>query len=140
MTRRNEKAEIKAQVIAALTNKGISSSDIISLMSIARGMHKWDELECGDADGNCIERDEVTGIPYMTSEPYNHQGPRLRRKIPDTEKRLNEKLTKIMKRYPGLVAYHQGDCRGWPLYIVSDADRRGAPIDSVYNNGTGIPG
>lgn len=139
MTRRNEKAELKSQVISSLAKIGVRSSDCVKLMSIARGLHKWDELECGDEHGNCIERDEATGIPYMTSEPYDHRGPRLRRKIPDTEKRLNVNLARVMERYPQLIAYHQGDCRGWPLYICERANTP-EPIDSFYNRGVGIPG
>ncbi len=140
MTRRNEKSTLLAQVIASLTSLGIKASDITALRGIAKQMHKWDELECGDEHGNCIERDEATGIPYMTSEPYDHKGPRLRRQIPDTEAKTANRLRAVMSKYPDLVAYHQGDCRGWPLYIVSTADLNGASIDSVYNRGAGVPG
>jgi hypothetical protein len=141
VTRRNEKAELLSQVIGSLANLGIRSADITALRGIAKQMHKWDELECGDANGNCIERDEATGIPYMTSEPHNFQGPRLRQQIPDTEAKTENRLRAVMAKYPDLVAYHQGDCRGWPLYIMRRTDlAAGERIDSVYNRGAGIPG
>ena len=135
------KTELTAQVISSLAALGIKSSDIVTLRGIAKQMHKWDELECGDAYGRCIERDEATGIPYMTSEPYNHTGPRLRQQIPDTERKTANRLAAVMAKYPELIAYHQGDCRGWPLYILRKSDvPAGSSIDSVYNRGVGVSG
>jgi hypothetical protein len=137
----SEKARLRAQVTVSLANLGIVTSDIVTLGAIARGLHRWDELECGDEHGNCIERDEETGVPFMTSEPWDHSGPRLRRQIPDKERQLKERLRRVMERYPALVAYHQGDCRGWPLYILRRDDLRlGERVDAVYNRGAGVPG
>lgn len=135
------KTELRESVSRGLSQLGISSADIATLRSIAKVLHWWDELECGDEHGNCIERDEATNVPYMTSEPPGNRGPRLRRRIHDREAQALAKLEAIMVRYPSLVSYHQGDCRGWPLYIMRESDiPEGRRIDEVYSQGAGVPG
>ena len=49
------------------------------------------------------------------------------------------RLAKIMKRYPTLTAYHQGDPRGASLYILRPGDiPEGADPDSHYNRGVAV--
>ena len=133
MTRRNEKAESRARLFTNLARYGINGADVEKLCRIERALHHWAELECGTDEG-CIERDEETGIPYMTREPYNNIGPRTRHKIQDIEARRLAELAKIMAKYPTLLAYHQGDPRGCALYIVDRAALGDRDVHSCYTS------
>jgi hypothetical protein len=94
-------------------------------------LHGWAEQECGDANGNAIERDEITDKPYMTSD-FGTQwmsGRRTRRPIPDREKGALRRVQAVCTRL-GLYFHHQTDPRGCALYISSE------PLtDSAYTNG-----
>jgi hypothetical protein len=137
---RNARIRLKFEIIQSLTGLGVTDSDIIILQNIAKGLHAWDEAQCGDEFGNCVEIDD-DNVCWLTSEPFDHKGPRSRRRIPNTGVRLANRLGNVMKRYPLLVSYHQSDCRGWPLYILRLSDiPAGSSINSVYNRGAGIPG
>lgn len=42
----------------------------------------------------------------------------------------------------GVIAYRQGDPRGWPLYIIFPGDipkREGMAAHNCYSNGVGVP-
>jgi hypothetical protein len=120
-----------------LMNVGFSYLDATELRRISMTLHRWHEKECGDEYGNAIERDEVTGKPYLTWQAMR-TGIRQRYAIPDKERGALERLAKIMLRYPQFVSYIQGDPRGASLYIVDKSMLGTADIDSVYNRGIAV--
>jgi myo-inositol-hexaphosphate 3-phosphohydrolase len=128
----NHRYEIYHQLRAL----GITQADAEELRRIAMILHRWSELECGDEYGNAVERDEVTGKPFMTYE--RGQGPRGQYPIPDREKGALKRLAAIMLKYPTLVEYVQGDPRGAPLYICTEEQIGYADIESVYNRGVAV--
>lgn len=64
----------KETIIRRLMNIGVERQDAFELRRIAMTLHRWSELECGDANGNCVERDDATGKPFMTYD--RGSGPR----------------------------------------------------------------
>ena len=117
---------------------GIEHDDAYALRRIAMTLHRWSELECGNADGGAIERDETTGKPYWTFDAGNN-GKRGRYAIPDREKGAIKRLNKIMAKYSNLAPYIQGDCRGAPLYILRESDvPAGENPDSYYSRGVAV--
>ena len=125
------------EVLHRLDKLGIDYESACRLRRIAMTLHSWFERECGDANGNCIERDETTGIPYLTYEAGN--GPRKRYRISDRETGAKKRLAGVMKGYPDLIPYIQGDCRGASLYILRKSDiGPGESIDSIYTRGTAV--
>jgi hypothetical protein len=58
--------------------------------------------------------------------------------VPDRERGALKRLAAIMKGYPDLVPYVQGDPRGAPLYICSKAYIGNQPIESMYNGGVAV--
>ena len=131
-------AKERYEVIQRLNRLGIDYETANRLRRIALTLHSWFERECGDANGNCIERDEATGKPFNTYEAG--AGPRKRYAIPDREAGAKKRLTAIMAGYKRrLVAYIQGDCRGASLYILRKSDvKPGESIDSVYTRGVAV--
>lgn len=124
------------EVIQNLVRIGVDVHDAVDLRRIAMTLHRWSELECGDANGNAVERDDATGKPFMTYDRGN--GPRGRYPVADREKGALKRLNAIMLRYPKLVEYVQGDPRGAPLYICTKEQIGTADIDSVYNRGVAV--
>lgn len=129
------------EMLFRLRQAGISQDDALALRRIAMTLHRWFELECGDANGNAIERDETTDVPYLTYE-WGSQwcaGKRGRIRIADRENGAKKRLAKIIAKYPGFQAYVQGDPRGAPLYILRQGDvPEGASVDSCYNRGIAV--
>jgi hypothetical protein len=125
-------------VLDRLQKMGFSREEANQLRRIALTLRRWFERKCGDANGNCIERDEATGKPFRTFE--NGPGPRGRCAVADQETGARKRLVAIMARYKRrLVAYIQGDCRGASLYILRRHDLKpGESIDSVYNRGVAV--
>lgn len=144
---------------------GISQEDAEALRRISMTLRRWFELECGTGEGQVsisIERDgdEPDSRPYKRIQ-YPVAGGYVDRKYPvaDRETGARKRLTKIMERYPTLIAYVQGDPRGCSLYIltaeqihcsancgcVNNAEVENAPcehdlkmIDSIYTRGIAI--
>ena len=49
------------------------------------------------------------------------------------------RLAKLLADHPGLVAYHQTDCRGCNLYLLhADQVAAGESVESVYNRGVAV--
>ena len=120
------------EMLNRLQGYGISFDDSLALRRIAMTFHSWDELECGN-DRGCIERDEATNKVYWLNAMTSKRFP-----IADRESGAIKRLEKIMKNYPELIAYHQGDCRGASLYIVKKSDLGEYTIDSVYSRGVAV--
>ena len=112
---------------------GITDADADALRRIEMTLQRWAERECGDGSG-CIERDEKTGKPFWRSAMSGRATA-----IADREKGALRRLGLIMARYPELVAYHQGDCRGCMLYVLRKSDvKPGEDISAVYTRGWGV--
>lgn len=127
---------MKYDCIESLMKAGIAHVDAVQLRRISMQLHRWHELECGTNEG-CIERDDDTNIPYLTFE--NGRGPRGRRQIPDRETAALNRLKKVLKKYPHIKYYVQGDPRGCALYILRPGDiPEGEQIDACYNRGIAV--
>ena len=87
----------------------VFARDAGQLQSIARQLHRFDELAC--------------------SEEW--VGNDTRRKEELRSLRLANKAILIAQRY-GLRVYLQGDPRGWPLYLFDPATLDGHDIEQVY--------
>lgn len=130
-------AKERGSVMAGLTRLGIDYNDAEALRRIAMTLNRWFEMECG-TDNGCIERDETTGKPYWLN-PGTVMGKSRRDPIPDREAGAKERLAKVMSKYPALVPYIQGDCRGASIYILRKDDiRDGENLDSIYNRGVAV--
>ena len=127
-------------VLERLGKLGLGYDDAQALRRISMTLSRWGELECGDGNDYCswsIERDEVTGKPYMVT--YPHDGKSRRRLVADREKGALKRLQAIVAQYPGFIAYHQTDPRGCAVYLVRKSDvPEGADIASVYNRGIAV--
>ena len=100
---------------------------------IAMTLHRWHEKECG-VEGGCIERDEKTDKPYWLNSDTMRRTP-----IPDLETGALKRLAKLMKEYPTLTAYVQGDPRGASLYILRPGDvPKGADVSAYYSRGIAV--
>jgi hypothetical protein len=107
--------------------------DAHAVRRIAMTLHRWSEMECG-TDNGAIERNEETNKPYWLNSYSMTRTP-----IADREAGALKRLDKIMKRYPTLSAYVQGDPRGAPLYILRAGDvPAGEHVESYYNRGIAV--
>ena len=119
--------------ISNLISTGIEYDDAVSLRRIAMTLHRWHEMECG-TDNGCVERDEETNKTYWLNSMSGKRYP-----IPDRETGAQKRLAKIMKRYPALSAYIQGDPRGASLYILRPGDvPEGKEADAYYHRGIAV--
>ena len=116
--------------IAPLIRAGIAHNDARALRRIAMTLHRWHELECGDASG-CIDRDEKTSKAYWCSAYSMRRSP-----IADRETGALKRLARIMKTYPVLSFYVQSDPRGAALYILRPSDVPASQsADAYYTRG-----
>jgi hypothetical protein len=138
------------ECIARLTAAGIDSDDAHALRRISMTLHRWHEMECGDDNGHAswtITRGhkkngdfthDDNGKPYIETHPHSG-GKTTYYPTADREAGAKRRLNAIMKRYPTLQAYIQGDPRGAALYIIRPGDvREGADVDSCYSNGIAV--
>ena len=103
-------ANVRARNAAELGAKGIVPGDALRLQAISRSLHRLAEASCN----------------YGLTERQDKR-----------EDRLVEEATAIAHRY-GLLAYHQGDPRGWNLYMVHPDQLGGYEIGAVYNRGIAV--
>ena len=145
----------KFELYSRLQALGFTYEEAVSLRRIEMTLQRWGERECGDESGRCIERDEKTNRPYMTYDK-GRNGERGRYPIADREAGALKRLAAIIKARnvrknaesewnPNhLRAYHQGDCRGCNLYLVTvgqleDASTgREIPIEANYTRGLAV--
>ena len=107
--------------------------DAYALRRIAMTLHRWSELECG-TEGGAVERDEQTGKTYWVSAWNSRRYP-----TPDRETGALKRLDAIMKKYPGLSYYVQGDPRGAALHILRPGDvPEGQNAESYYSRGVAV--
>jgi hypothetical protein len=121
------------EMIERVKRLGVTETDAWALRRISMTLHRWHELECGLYNG-CVERDEATGKTYWKSPFSGVLAP-----IADRETGALKRLKTIMRNYPKLTPYVQGDPRGAALYIVPKKDLpKGADIDSYYSRGVAV--
>lgn len=132
------------ECVARLIEAGISYDDAVQLRRISMTLHRWHELECGDgndyaswaivrghkANGEFTHDDD--GAPYIERHIHTENKARYER-IADRENGAKRRLARIMKNYPALSAYIQGDPRGASLYILP----QGIDADN-YNRGIAV--
>ena len=123
----------RARLDAILSSLGFSPEQAVSLRRISNTLQRWHELECG-TDNGCIERDEVTGKPFMSIE--RSSGKRTQWPIADREAGALKRLKAIVGTVSGLSYYVQTDPRGAALYILRPGDiPEGKPADEFYSRG-----
>lgn len=120
----------KFELFSRLSDLGFTYDEAASLRRIEMTLARWAERECGDGSDWVIERDETTGKPFNT---YHGEGKARRYPIADREAGALRRLRYIVaarnaRAYVNgrcenpIAAYHQGDCRGCMLYLVTLAD------------------
>jgi hypothetical protein len=122
------------KTIFTLHAAGISREDAAALRRISLALRAWFTHGCNGT----IQRDDTTGKPYAYYEGRNGAVYRGNR-VPDRETGAMRRLEIIMRRYPNLSYYVQGDPRGAALYILRPGDiPEGAQIYSHYPNGISV--
>lgn len=138
------------ECVERLEKLGISYRDAVELRRISMTLHRWHELECGDANDiaswtitrgrktkDGFEHDE-NGEAYEERHVHSENRARYTR-IADRERGALKRLAKIMAGYPTLSAYVQGDPRGASLYILKPGDvPAGENVDSYYSRGVAV--
>jgi hypothetical protein len=82
-------------------------------------LQRWAELECGDGNGNAIERDEITGKPFICYYPSNiHSVSNHPKRYPiaDREKGALKRIQAVCNDL-NIHFFHQTDPRGCSLYV-----------------------
>lgn len=121
------------RMLSSLESLGISVSDALALRRVAMTLHRWHELKCG-VDNGGVERDETTGKTYWYNAMSGKRYP-----TPDRETGAINRLHEIMRKYPTLRPYVQGDPRGAALYILRPNDvPEGESDESYYSRGIAI--
>lgn len=87
--------------------------------------------KCGHASANVHT---PTGRPFLV---YHGPGPSRRVPIADREKNALARLRRLVAGHPGIVSYHQPDCRGAAVYILTAAQVTG-PLGQCYTNGIAV--
>ena len=113
-----------AKLARAIQARGVAIDfdDAQTLRRAAMTLHRWAEGECGDSYGNLIERDEVTGKPFLTSDwgtRWGVVGRRVRRPIADREAGALRRVAEVCDKH-GLYYRHQQDPRGCALFVDSE--------------------
>lgn len=117
----------KFALFARLQALGFTYEESVALRRIEMTLKRWAERECGDGSDWIIERDEETGKPYNV---YHGRGTSRRYPIADREAGALRRLKAIVEARNArayvngqcinpVAAYHQGDCRGCMVYVVS---------------------
>lgn len=113
-------------------SKLVAYDDAVALRRISMQLHRWHELECGIENGG-VERDEATGKCYWYSSFSGRRTP-----CADRETGALKRLAKIMRQYPALRSYVQGDPRGCALYLLRPQDAPQGREDSYYSRGIAV--
>lgn len=86
----------------------------LRLLAISHRLHMLDEHACN----------------YGRTEAQQKRTARLKQEA--------QELIEDIK--PGSIAYHQGDPRGWSLYLLAPEDvKKDSDIRAYYNQGLGVP-
>jgi len=132
----------RARLADTLRRLGFESHEVETLRRISNTLQRWYELECGMGDDMrdwCIERDDVSGKPYMLTHIHGKYGTRTyRHPVADREAGALRRLKAMMEGRP-LFYYVQSDPRGHALHILRPEDlREGAKLDECYSRGLAV--
>lgn len=143
--------ERKYRLFARLQELGFTYAESVSLRRIEMTLQRWAERECGDGSNWIIERDETTGKPFNV---YHGEGKPSRYAIADREAGALRRLKAIVdacntradrdpRNSDYLLSYHQGDCRGAMLYILTRQQLTGdenrlLDADQYYTRGLAV--
>lgn len=123
------------ECVVRLMGAGISEGDAFALRRIAMTLHRWAEAECNGEIERPFEPNDMTPHRMYDTQTGGRKG----YKIADREAGALRRLAKIMAKYPGWQAYHQGDPRGASLYILRPGDvPEGADRDAYYSRGIAV--
>jgi|SRR6478736_7434221 len=122
----------KFALFSRLQALGFTYEEAVSLRRIEMTLQRWGERECGDGSNWGLERDETTGKPYNV---WHGEGKLRRYPVADREAGALRRLAAIVKArneregcsdtHPQFIhAYHQGDCRGCNLYLLTHEQLR----------------
>lgn len=138
MKHRTENAALLAAVLSARQHTGRNvADDVLTLQRAARIIHRLDEraccedLTCQDCAGN------------GTSDSEFNIGPECKacagtgRTTGKREAREAGKARAIAAAY-GMRLYEQGDCRGWPLYLIPSEMFPASEDGSRYDRGYAV--
>lgn len=146
--KRYSKRQRMIDLFSRLSALGFTYDESASLRRIEMTLQRWGELECGSGRG-CIERDETTGKPFFTYDRGPNK-PRGRYAVPDREAGALRRLAAIVSARNArettkgkVYEYHQGDCRGCNLYLVTheqllQSDGTLLPLDRYYTRGLAV--
>lgn len=127
MKAREKTRRIHARILAR-TGVDLSLADVTTLRRAEMTLQRWYEMECGDWNGNVIERDETTGKPSMV-----HYGQTATRKwkIADRESGAIRRIKAVCSAVR-LHYFIQSDPRGCALYVskepMTDSDYSGKGV------------
>lgn len=134
----------KFELYRRLAELGFNYEESVALRRIEMTLQRWAERECGDGSDWAIERDEETNRPYNV---YHGEGACRRYPVADREAGALRRLAAIVAARnarngsdaPDYVhAYHQGDCRGCMIYLVTRAQLGSDKLGSVYTRGFAV--
>lgn len=151
----------KFELFARLARLGFTYDESAALRRIEMTLQRWGEQECGDGNeyGSwAIERDEASGKPFRVHHHYLHGRGKdytTRHAIADREAGALRRLAAIvfarnnrawaLNENTGnhIFAYHQGDCRGCNLYLLTraqltDQGDKLLPLDQYYTRGLAV--
>lgn len=107
--------KIRKENLEELVKSGIVIKDAKALQNLCRILHEMDEIRCSEDLGS--------------EENYA----KFEREVEVIENLAED----IAKKY-GFISYHQGDPRGWSLYLVRPEQLGEYSIDVVYDRGIGV--
>lgn len=136
----------KFELYSRLQSLGFTYEEARQLRRIEMTLQRWAERECGDGSDWAIERDETTNKPFNV---YHGAGKPRRYPVADREagalRRLkaivdarNLRATTDAESGGDVIPYHQGDCRGAMVYLLTRAQLGADNIDSVYTRGLAV--
>ena len=137
--------------VATLMREGFARDDAEALRRASMTLHRWHELECGDGDewkswclvrgrreGKAFVYDDA-GAPYLEQHYHRSEGGPVYSGIGDRERGAQKRIKAILARYPGFMAYIQGDPRGCALYVMRPGDvGEGMDVSSCYTRGIAV--
>lgn len=148
----------KFELFARLQALGFTYEESAALRRIEMTLQRWAEAECNGE----IQRDEATGKPYRVYEQSrlakrypvaDRESGALRRLAAIVAARNNRVLVGLTKSTQSLntvIYYHQTDCRGCMVYLLTrhqltekhgtERHAKGAllPIEQYYNHGLAV--
>lgn len=142
----------KFALFQRLQSIGFTYEESVSLRRIEMTLQRWGEAECGDSNDHfstCIERDETTGRPFRVVHYHNELKSR-RYPVADREAGALKRLAQIVINRNVRVCnslpdgqspdhvfwYHQTDCRGCNVYLVTRSQRTHPVTGELMDLGT----